>query len=65
MNEIMDVIRGRHTDRSPFAPGWRVPDEALATLLEAVRWAPTAHNMQNFDIVIGFPRERIVAAARS
>ncbi len=52
MNEILDVIRARHTDRSPFEPGRRVPDEALAAMLEAARWAPTAHNMQNFDIVI-------------
>jgi nitroreductase len=29
-----------------------VPDEALSILLEAARWAPTAHNMQNFEILV-------------
>jgi nitroreductase len=29
-----------------------VADEDLEQILEAGRWAPTAHNMQNFDIVI-------------
>jgi len=52
MNEVMNAIRERHTDRSPYTAEWRVHDDALATMLEAARWAPTAHNMQNFEIVI-------------
>jgi len=52
MKQIMHVIRARHTDRSPYSPGHPVTDEALATLLEAARWAPTAHNMQNFDVLV-------------
>jgi nitroreductase len=30
----------------------RVPGEQLGLILEAARWAPTAHNMQNFEIVV-------------
>ena len=51
MNEIMTVIKARHTDRSPYAKR-RVTDAALGILLEAARWAPTAHNMQNFEILV-------------
>ena len=29
-----------------------MPNKTCARILEAGRWAPTAHNMQNFDIVI-------------
>jgi nitroreductase len=29
-----------------------VPKEDLRRILEAARWAPTAHNMQNYEIVI-------------
>jgi nitroreductase len=51
MNEVMTVIKARHTDRSPYAKR-RVTDAALGILLEAARWAPTAHNMQNFEIMV-------------
>ena len=52
MNELMKVIKARHSDRSAHAPDRRVTDAALGVLLQAARWAPTAHNMQNFEIVI-------------
>jgi nitroreductase len=29
-----------------------VPKRALARILEAARWAPTAHNMQNFSVIV-------------
>lgn len=52
MNEVLKVIEARHSDRSAYAPDRRVTDEALAVILQAARWAPTAHNMQNFQIVV-------------
>jgi nitroreductase len=36
----------------PFDPGLPVSALALGQILEAARWAPTAHNMQNFEIVV-------------
>jgi nitroreductase len=52
MNQLITVIQARHTDRSQYARDQRPSDTALNTLLEAARWAPTAHNMQNFEIVV-------------
>ena len=52
MNNLLDIIRNRHSERVPFDPERRVSDADLDAILEAARWAPTAHNMQNFEIVI-------------
>lgn len=52
MKEILRVIRERHSSRVPFDRFRPVPREALLQILEAGRWAPTAHNMQNFEVVV-------------
>ncbi len=49
---LLDLIRERHSSRAPFDRDLPVPREALLQILEAARWAPTAHNMQNFQIVL-------------
>lgn len=51
MSDILKIIKERHSDRVPFNPNRSVSKENLKQILEAGRWAPTAHNMQNFDIV--------------
>jgi nitroreductase len=51
MKSALDAIRHRHSARAPFDPQRRITSDELASLLEAARWAPTAHNMQNFEIV--------------
>jgi nitroreductase len=52
MSDVMKVIRERHSDRSAFDPTRKVTQEDLTHILEAGRWAPTAHNMQNFEVVV-------------
>jgi nitroreductase len=52
MQDILDTIIERHSTRAPFDPGRAVAKPDLERILEAARWAPTAHNMQNFDIVV-------------
>lgn len=52
MNDVMAAIKARHTDRSAYAPQRRLTEEALSTILDAARWTPTAHNMQNFEILV-------------
>ncbi len=52
MSELLDLICERRSLRAPFDPMHAVAPEALNTVLEAARWAPTAHNMQNFEIVV-------------
>ncbi len=36
----------------PFDMGKEIPEKVLLQVLEAARWAPTAHNMQNFEIIV-------------
>ncbi len=52
MNEVSRLIQERQSARVPFDPNQRVSKEDLKQILEAGRWTPTAHNMQNFDVVV-------------
>lgn len=52
MSDLSRLIRERHSERTDFDPRRRIPQADLDALLEAARWAPTAHNMQNFEIVV-------------
>lgn len=46
------LMASRHSSRAPFDPTWHVAPRELAHLVEAARWAPSPHNMQNFQLVI-------------
>ena len=52
MREILKVIQDRHSSRVLFDQGHAPSKHDLLQILEAARWAPTAHNMQNFEIVV-------------
>jgi nitroreductase len=52
MSEMLELIRARRSQRVPFDLERPVPKEQLANILEAARWSPTAHNMQNFEVVV-------------
>jgi len=52
MNEILKAIQKRHSYRVPFDPDRPPSRENLRQILEAARWAPTAHNMQNYNIAV-------------
>ncbi len=52
MPDILDLIRYRRSLRVAFDPERLVSKEDLGRVLEAARWTPTAHNMQNFEIVV-------------
>lgn len=45
-------MQERQSVRVPYDPKHPVSKESLAQILEAARWAPTAHNMQNFDVIV-------------
>jgi len=51
MNDLLKLIEERHSARVPFAFRPIARDDVLQ-ILEAARWSPTAHNMQNFEIVV-------------
>jgi nitroreductase len=52
MQNFSEMILDRHSSRVPFDPQRRIPRSDLLKILEAGRWAPTPHNMQNFEIVV-------------
>lgn len=49
---VLKVIYERRSTRTPFDPDRKVSSEDLTAIIEAARWSPTAHNMQNFEIVV-------------
>ena len=52
MSEILRIIQERHSSRAPFDRDHQPSKQDLMQILEAARWAPTAHNMQNFEIIV-------------
>ncbi len=52
MQEVLNIIQKRQSARIPFDAKRPVTKEDLKQILEAGRWAPTAHNMQNFEIIV-------------
>ncbi len=50
--DLLELIRRRQSSRVPFDPKRRIAPAELRQILEAARWAPTAHNMQNFEVVV-------------
>ena len=52
MHDLLELIEERHSARVPFDQSRVIEKEDLRQVLEAARWSPTAHNMQNFEIVV-------------
>jgi nitroreductase len=50
MAEIMEVIQGRRSIRNYLDK--EVPEETLAQVLEAVRWAPSWANSQCWEVIV-------------
>jgi nitroreductase len=59
MSEILKIIQERHSSRVPFEREHPIAKEDLLQILEAGRWAPTAHNMQNFEIIVVDERKQL------
>jgi nitroreductase len=52
MSETLKIIQERQSTRVPFDQNRPVSKENLEKILEAAKWTPTAHNMQNFEIIV-------------
>jgi nitroreductase len=52
MADLLKIMQQRQSTRVPFDPNRSVAEENLRQILEAARWAPTPHNMQNFEILV-------------
>jgi nitroreductase len=51
MRDLLDIMWQRHTCRAAFDPQREIRESDMQCILDAARWAPTAHNMQNFEII--------------
>ena len=49
--DILEIMWQRHSSRGPFDPSVGIPESVLRQILDAARWAPTAHNMQNYEVI--------------
>ncbi|MGA2767083.1 MAG: nitroreductase family protein [Candidatus Bathyarchaeia archaeon] len=52
MTDLLKIIQQRQSTRVPFDRNHPVAKENLRQIIEAARWAPTPHNMQNFEILV-------------
>jgi nitroreductase len=52
MQDLLRLMQERASARGPFDPTRPVARDDLRQILEAGRWAPTAHNMQNFEVLV-------------
>ncbi len=52
MEGLLKLMKERHSSRGNFDPDRPVSKENIRKILEAGSWAPTAHNMQNFEVII-------------
>src|SRR3984893_14243715 len=52
MRDLLAISWQRHTCRAALDPQRQIPESDMQRILDAPRWAPTAHNMQNFEIIV-------------
>jgi nitroreductase len=52
MSKILKIVKERHSSRVLFDRKRSLTKRDLEQIIEATRWAPTAHNMQNFEIIV-------------
>jgi nitroreductase len=52
MTDLLTLIKERHSSRVFFHPNRPVKKGDLYKIMEAASWAPTAHNMQNFEVML-------------
>jgi len=61
MKDLLAVIENRQSTRAPFDSQRAIPKEHLRQMLEAARWSPTAHNMQNYEVIVVEDRKLLEA----
>ena len=49
---LLELIKQRKSSRGSFDENRPIDSAVLQNILEAATWSPTAHNMQNFEIVV-------------
>lgn len=52
MSDILRIIKERQSSRVPYDPNRPISEENLKKILDSARWAPSGHNMQNYEIIV-------------
>lgn len=52
MEGLLKLIKERQSSRTPYDADNPILKEDLQQILEAGSWGPTAHNMQNFEVLV-------------
>ena len=52
MKDLLTLMKTRQSTRGPFDTKQSLSKEDLNKILEAGSWAPTPHNMQNYEIIV-------------
>jgi nitroreductase len=52
VSDILRLMEQRRSFRVQFDPDRPVATEHLLRIIEVARWAPTPHNMQNFEVIV-------------
>jgi nitroreductase len=67
MSGVQEIIQQRQSTRITFDPDRSINKDDLKQIIEAARWAPTPHNMQNFEIIVVDDKEllRRIGSVRS
>jgi nitroreductase len=61
LRDLLDIMWQRHTCRTAYNPAMTIREQDLQRILDAARWAPTAHNLQNFEIIVVDDKQRLEA----
>lgn len=61
MLDILNLLKKRRSSRVPFDPNHHVSVEDVKKILEGASWSPTAHNMQNYEVVVVDDQEKLHA----
>jgi nitroreductase len=61
LRDLLDIMWQRHTCRTEFNPAIAIREADLQRILDAARWAPTVHNIQNFEIIVVDDAHRLSA----
>ena len=62
--ELLTLIQERRSQRGPYNRQRQIEKADVRKIIEAGRWAPTAHNMQNFQIIVVDDRNVLDAIAK-
>jgi nitroreductase len=59
MRDLLEIMWQRHSCRAPFDPDRKIREHDLERILDAARWSPTVHNVQNFEIIVVDDKRRL------